>query len=252
MLQPSLFISHGAPDLIISDDPILSFFRNFGLAHPAPKAAVVVSAHWVSSTVKIASQAEYDLIYDFSGFADELYQTNYPARGDTMLANQLKSRLASLGGSVQCTFNRGLDHGAWVPLKVIYPEANIPIIAISLPDRLDDCIVLGDFLGTLRKEGVMILCSGGSVHNLRDLNRQGVTEAWAKTFTQHLTIAVEQGGTEMLQKLINSEPLLSRAHPTLEHLTPLLVAAAAGQGQPGQLVYDGYTYGNLGMACYQF
>lgn len=252
MLQPSLFISHGAPDLIISDDPILSFFRNFGLAHPAPKAAVVVSAHWVSSTVKIASQAEYDLIYDFSGFADELYQTHYPAKGNTMLANQLKSRLASLVGSVQCTFNRGLDHGVWVPLKVIYPEANIPIIAISLPDRWDDCIVLGDFLGTLRKEGIMILCSGGSVHNLRDLNRQGVTEEWAKTFTQNLTTAVEHGGTEKLQELMTAEPLLSRAHPTLEHLTPLLVAAAAGQGQPGQLVYDGYTYGNLGMACYQF
>ena len=251
-MQPSIFVSHGAPDLLISDDSILAFFRNFGLAHPAPKAIIVVSAHWVSTTVKIASQAEYDLIYDFSGFADELYQTNYPAKGDTILANHLKSRLANLGVAVQCTFNRGLDHGAWVPLKVIYPDANIPIIAISLPDQWDNCIVLGDFLGTLRKEGIMVLCSGGSVHNLRDLNRQGVTEAWAKTFTQHLTTAVEHGGTEKLQELMTAEPLLSRAHPTLEHLTPLLVAAAAGQGCPGRLVYDSYTYGNLGMACYQF
>lgn len=252
MKQPSLFLSHGAPDLLLSDDPVLTFFSQLGDMKPAPAAIVIISAHWIADPIEVSAINEYQTIYDFSGFSNSLYDLTYPAKGDPRLANQIIELLSSKGISSKENSTRGLDHGAWIPLKAIYPSANIPVVAVSLPRTLEACAELGEALQELRQQNVLIIGSGGSVHNLSAMNRSNRTDAWAISFSNWLNDVVATGDIELLLDSEKYPAQFTPAHPSVEHIAPLFVSLAAGGGQAGKLIHDGYMYGNIGMACYQF
>lgn len=252
MKQPSLFLSHGAPDLLLSDDPSLAFFEQLGKRSPAPEAIVVISAHWIADPVQVSTAPHYKTIHDFGGFSKELYSLTYPANGAPELAAGIIDLLSSNGIAVEANASRGLDHGVWIPLKAIYPNADIPVVAVSLPGTLEGCVALGEAIAPLRERGVLIIGSGGSVHNLSKMNHTGKTDQWAVNFTHWLTEVVSSGSKARLLDSHNYPAEFSIAHPSVEHLAPLFVSLGAGAGQPGRLIHDGYMYGNIGMACYQF
>ena len=178
----------------------------------------------------------------------------YPARGDKRLAADVVQRLRSAGFAAEPDERRGLDHGAWIPLKIMYPEADIPVVQVSLPaGPMEDLVRLGEALEPLRQREVLIIGSGGSVHNLRALNRTGSTDDWAVQFEQWLRQAVEANHFERLVTPAAFPATFRQAHPTTEHYAPLVVAWAAGDAsRPGRRVHHGFSYGNLGMSCYEF
>ncbi|WP_028470257.1 DODA-type extradiol aromatic ring-opening family dioxygenase [Neptunomonas japonica] len=252
MNQPSLFLSHGAPDVLLSNDSVLPFFAQLGEAQPTPAAIVIISAHWIAEPIEVSVINEYQTIYDFSGFSNELYDLKYPAKGDIRLAHQIIELLSRKGISSEENTTRGLDHGAWIPLRAVYPKAEIPVVAVSLPHTLEACAELGEALQELRQQNVLIIGSGGSVHNLSAINRSNHTDEWALSFSNWLSGVVAIGDISLLIDSTKYPAEFTLAHPSVEHLAPLFVSLAAGGGRAGKLIYDGYMYGNIGMACYQF
>lgn len=253
-LLPTLFISHGAPDILLSEHVALGALKGLAARLPRPGAIVVVSAHWVADPIGVTVGELLPTIHDFGGFPDSLYAMQYPARGDRRLADQLTRRLDEEGLGHQLHEGRGLDHGAWIPLKTMFPEADIPVVQVSLPTgSMEDLTRLGTALGPLRHQGVLIIGSGGSTHNLRALNRLGKADNWAIEFEQWLLESIECGRFDRLVTPELFPPLFHRAHPTLEHYAPLVVAWAAGDRDlPGERLHHSFSYGNLGMSLFSF
>lgn len=252
--QPSLFISHGAPDFVLTEHAANHSLRSLREKLAPPKAIVIISAHWIESPIGITSAASHQMIYDFSGFPDALYQLTYPAKGDPALARQIAQQLERSGFSVTLDQERGLDHGAWVPLMLIYPTAEIPVIQVSLPmGTLRESAKLGEALAPFREQGVLIIGSGGSEHNLRAMNREERTDVWAKKFEHWLQQHVEGAHFDRVVNPKQFTPLFEQAHPTPEHFAPLVVAwAAGGKSKPGKRFHQSFMYGNIGMAMYEF
>ena len=168
------------------------------------------------------------------------------------MSRKIARVLETQGIASELVAERGLDHGAWVPLHFIYPDARIPVIQVSLPaGSLQDLVELGEALVPLSEEGVLVIGSGGSVHNLRALNPRGPTEAWAVEFEKWLLEAVEQGHFEWLIQEEMHPLNFQYAHPTLEHYAPLVVAAG-GSDRPGRRIHHSFDYGNLGMSFFAF
>ncbi len=251
---PTLFLSHGAPDILLSDDPAVAVFRGLGARFPRPSAIAVVSAHWIASPVGITGPEALATIHDFGGFPAELYSLSYPARGAVELTASVAGLLEAADIAHRVHPGRGLDHGAWIPLSLIYPDAGIPVIQVSLPSGDPvACARLGEALAPLAAQGVLVIGSGGSVHNLRLLKRQGPPDPWALGFESWLRETVEIGAFDRLLDPARHRDDFSRAHPTLDHFAPLIVAwAAGGRVRPGARFAEGFTYGNLGMSCYVF
>jgi 4,5-DOPA dioxygenase extradiol len=252
--QPTLFISHGAPDFVLTDHIAKRTLSQLGQTLASPKAIIIISAHWTNSPIGITSATSHRMIYDFSGFPEALYQIHYPAIGDPALAIQISQQLEASGFSVNLDQERGLDHGAWIPLMLIYPAAAIPVIQISLPrGSLREAAKLGEALTPFREQGMLIIGSGGSVHNLRAMNREGRTDVWAKKFEYWLQQNVEGNRFDRVINPKQFTPLFDQAHPTPEHFTPLIIAWAAGnKTKPGRRFHQSYMYGNIGMAMYAF
>ena len=251
---PALFISHGAPDILIRHQASLDRLRELGEQLPNPRAVVVVSAHWIHDPVGITLGEQLATIHDFGGFPSELYRVQYPARGDDELSHRISRLLTAQGIANELVPERGLDHGAWIPLHFIYPEARTPVVQVSLPaGSLQELAELGAALAPLTGEGVLVIGSGGSVHNLRALNPQGPTEAWAVEFEKWLLEAVEQNHFAWLIREDKFPLNFAYAHPTLEHYAPLVVAwAAGGADRPGRRIHHSFDYGNLGMSFFAF
>lgn len=251
---PTLFVSHGAPDFILGDHPAVRALQRIGQHYPTPNAIVVISAHWIRHPTGVTSGTRYPTIHDFYGFDKALYRLDYPAHGEPELATALVARLTGAGLQAKGIPDRGLDHGAWVPLMLAYPEASIPVIQVSLPsENLYQCVHLGEALSPLRQRGILVLGSGGSVHNLGAMDRKHRTEEWARDFEEWLKTAVESGDSAALENPLRASPLFARAHPSVEHYAPLLVArAAAGSEARGRRIHSSFTYGNIGMAMYEF
>lgn len=251
---PTLFLSHGAPDILLSGDPTVAVWRGLAVRLPRPSAVAVVSAHWTATPVGITGAGDLATIHDFGGFPAELYARTYPARGSAELTASVADLLGSVGIDHQVHPHRGLDHGAWIPLALIYPDAGIPVIQVSLPgDDLDACARLGEALAPLAGQGVLVIGSGGAVHNLRQLKPGGPPDPWALGFASWLQETVETGDLTRLLEQLQRRDDLSRAHPSLEHFAPLVVAwAAGGRGGSGHSIHQGFTYGNLGMGGYAF
>ena len=253
-IQPTLFISHGAPDILISQQASVESLREIGSRLSPPRAVIIVSSHWVRNPVGITSGEQLETIHDFSGFPDELYRMQYPAKGDYAISNIVIQQLRAHDIASELVEDRGLDHGAWIPLSIMFPESDIPVIQISLPSNsLRDLEKMGEALWRLRNEGVLTIGSGGSVHNLRALNRNHLTENWAREFEAWLREAIEDNHFEWL---INDEYFprnFQLAHPTLEHYAPLIFAwAAAGIDKPGRRIHHSFDYGNLGLSFFEF
>lgn len=248
---PSVFVSHGAPTLVIEDSPGRDFLAGLGKRLGKPSAVIAVSAHWTTRVPAVGGADRPETIHDFYGFPKALYSMRYPAPGATMLAD----RVRDLTGAVVDP-GQGLDHGAWVPLMLMYPEADIPVAQFSVqPGRnAADHIALGRALAPLRKEGVLILGSGGAVHNLRDF-RFGERKAadWAKGFADWLDGVLAAGDVDSVAEWQTRCSESRLAHPTDEHFLPLPVAlGAAGEAVRTERLHAGFEHGSIGMHAYAF
>lgn len=251
---PSLFLSHGAPDIAITRHPAEDAFRALGRRLVKPTAVIMVSAHWTSDPVGLTASVAPETIHDFGGFPEALYRLRYPAKGDPELATTIAGKLKDAGFDVDLNEQRGLDHGTWIPLSFMYPDADIPVVQISLPaGGMVACTRMGEALAPLRGDGVLVIGSGGSVHNLREMNRHGSTAPWAHAFEQWLLEAIEGNHFDWLADPEKLPTEFGTAHPTIEHYAPLIVAWAAGdKGSPGRRIHHSFMYGNVGMSFYEF
>lgn len=242
--------------MIITPGATRDFLGALGKQFPRPKAVLAVSAHWESAqpTVSLAPQPE--TIHDFYGFPQELYEMAYPAPGAADLARRTAELLTDAGFSPRLDERRGLDHGAWVPMKLMYPDADIPVTQLSVQSRLDAAhhYRLGQALRPLRDEGVLILASGSTTHNLRELDWSGhkATPAWVNDFSEWVAKAAAQGDVEALLRF-HEAPSAARNHPTPEHFLPFYVALGAG-AEPvhASRVHQAVTFGVLAMDAYRF
>lgn len=248
--QPVVFLPHGGGPCFFMDwtwgpadtwHATQRFLEGFAATLPEkPKALLVVSGHW-EETAFTASTAEHpELIFDYYGFPEHTYKLTWPAPGEPALAARAAELLKSAGLPAATTPSRGFDHGVFVPLKVAFPEAEIPTVALSLAESLDPALHLaaGRALAPLRDEGVLIVGSGMSFHNLRAYMRPETAER-ARAFDAWLTQAVESPAGERAALLTEwrTAPFAEFSHPREEHLIPLLVAAGAGGDEPGRRIF---------------
>ena len=250
--QPTLFLSHGAPDLILHpEDPAHAFLTALGTTMTRPRAIVVASAHWETRTLAVEHGTRPRTIHDFSGFPAALYQRRYPAPGNPALADQLCDLLADWHPVPQ---ERGYDHGVWAPLSLMFPAADIPVVAVSLLHGADGAehLRLGQALESLRHDNVLVIGSGSATHNLGAL-RHGPPPLWVTAFDDWLAKTAEQGDTKALANYRTLAPHARENHPSEEHLLPLLVAlGAAGPGAKGKALHRGIAYGVLSMTAFAF
>jgi 4,5-DOPA dioxygenase extradiol len=250
-MLPSLFVSHGSPMMPLRDHPSRDFLLGLGALLPRPRAILVASAHWDTERPEISAVGVNDTIHDFYGFPPELYALRYPAPGDAALAADIAT---TIGATLDRT--RGLDHGAWVPLLLMYPDHDIPVLQVSLQSYLgpEHHLLLGKALGSLREQGIQVIGSGGLTHNLRR-QRAPVENAPAApdvdAFADWMHDALTEGRTDDLLDYRRRAPNAAMQHPTDEHLLPLYVAMGAGGPRVTRL-HASTTFGVLRMDTYAF
>lgn len=253
---PSYFFAHGAPSIVLEDNEYTKLLKEFKDRTPRPKAIVLFSAHWEETVQTVGAAATYDTIYDFGGFQDELYQMTYPAHSDRVVVEQIQNLFTQHGVKSVRDEQRGLDHGAWAVLKLLYPDADIPVVALSVNRDLpnEQQYEIGKALAELREQDVLIIGSGGTVHNLRKLNwRSDEIDGWAEQFDNWIQSKVESWDTESLFQYRELAPCAGEAVPTNEHFIPLLLAMGAGDpGRNAKLLHRSYQYGNLSLSCWEF
>lgn len=251
--QPVLFVSHGSPMLALGDHPYARALAAFAESLPeAPRAVVVVSAHWQTSAPRATSSARPGVLHDFSGFPKELFQLDYPAPGEPALAAKVVQTLGSRGLEAAADPDRPLDHGAWAVLRHLFPLADVPVVQVSLP-RLAPAglVALGEALRAFREEGVLILASGGLVHNLGAVDwsaPDGQAHPWALDAEAWLLERLHDGRWGELLDHRAAWPQSRMAAPTTEHLDPLFVAMGASAG-PARTVFAGWQLGNMSLRC---
>ena len=252
--MPSLFISHGAPDIILRDLPAVRELKALAGKLPRPEAIVIVSAHWVEDIMSMTSQGPLKTFHDFGGFHSDLYKLKYPAKGDEKLSQRITELLSHSGFESRIIENHGLDHGAWIPLKIIYPEADIPVTQLSLLDvSLKELSEYAESLNPLRDEGVLFIGSGSTVHNLGAAKLTGQADEFAVEFEYWLHKAVEGNHFDWLTDSSKYPASFQMAHPTVEHLAPLVFAwAVADSEEPGVRIHQSFDYGNIGMSQFLF
>ena len=256
--QPALFVSHGSPTLPLEHSAATDFLRRLGPTLGRPEAVLVVSAHWDTVRPAVSAATEPETIYDFYGFPPELYRLRYPAPGAPGLAKRVESLLAANELPAQSDPERGLDHGAWTPLMLMYPDADVPVTQLSIQSRLGPHhhVRLGEALRPLRDEGVLIFASGGATHNLRELRHQRgspVPQPWTVEFNEWLADALKSRRTDDLVAYRERAPHAVRNHPTDEHLIPLFVALGAGDPDVApQRLHTSIESGVISMDAYRF
>jgi 4,5-DOPA dioxygenase extradiol len=254
---PALFISHGAPTLVITPGAARDFLGTLGQALPRPEAILAISAHWETAQPTLGSAMRPTTIHDFRGFPREMYEITYPAVGSPVLANRAVGLLAAAGLAAREDAERGLDHGAWVPLALMYPDARIPVTQLSIQTALgaDHHYRIGQALEPLRSEGVLILASGSATHNLGELRWDAPDDApaWVLEFREWLASSTESGDLEALLDYRAQAPNAVRNHPSEEHLLPFFVALGAGANPAhAKRIHASTTYGVLAMDAYRF
>jgi 4,5-DOPA dioxygenase extradiol len=256
--MPALFLSHGAPTLPLEDSPARHFIGALAADLPRPESILAISAHWETRRPAVSAAERPETIHDFNGFPEALYRLRYPAPGAPQLARRAAQLLGERGMPTDIDPSRGLDHGAWTPLLLMYPDADIPVTQLSIQPHLGAAHHwrVGEALRPLRDEGVLILASGSATHNLREFrgnDRSSEPTAWAREFGEWLAATLEAGRTEDLLSYRETAPQAVRNHPTDEHLLPVFVAAGAGTpGAPIERIHTSYAYGVIGMDAYKF
>jgi 4,5-DOPA dioxygenase extradiol len=254
-MLPSLFISHGSPMLALEPGASGPALARLAAQLPRPRAIVVMSAHWETTELRVTSNPHPPTWHDFGGFPAALYAVQYPAPGDPQLAEQVRQRLNEAGLPTTLDAKRPFDHGAWVPLSLMYPAADIPVVQVSLPSRHGPAYQqqVGQALAALREEGVLLIGSGSITHNLRELDWHAGPESvepWALAFRDWMIDKLAAGDTPALHDYRRQAPFAVRNHPSDEHLLPLYFAR--GAGERFAIEHQGFTLGALGMDIYRF
>ena len=244
--MPALYIGHGAPPLL--DDPVWSAqLAAWAQGLPRPKAILIVSAHWESAPLSL-SASHAPLVYDFGGFDPKYHRMTYATPDATALAQQVAAMMPT-SEPVHQHASRGLDHGAWVPLRIMYPDADIPVLQMSLPTHDPARLLkLGERLRPLRDEGVLVIGSGFLTHGLPFLNDYRIeapAPGWSSDFDAWAGEALARGDVDELANYRAKAPGMPYAHPTVEHYSPLFVTLGAGSdpGTPGEQIIDGFWMG---------
>lgn len=256
---PALFVSHGAPTLPLDNSPARRFLERLAGELPArPEAILAVSAHWETRRAAVNAVAFNETIHDFHGFPAALDALRYPAPGSAALAERVRALLAAGGVAVEVDRQRGLDHGAWVPLMLAFPDADIPVVQLSVQTALGPRhhLELGRLLAPLREEGALVLGSGSFTHDLASFRDHArVLDApepeWVTGFADWTDQAMEEGRIDDLLHYRDLAPHAARNHPTEEHLLPLFVALGAGGGTARRL-HASVTHAILRMDVYAF
>ncbi|AZO86682.1 dioxygenase [Stutzerimonas stutzeri] len=252
---PSLYISHGSPMLALEPGASGPALARLAAEIPRPKAIVIVSAHWESNELLVSGNPQPETWHDFGGFPKALFEVQYPAPGDPRLAAEVTELLKTAGFPARIDNNRPFDHGVWVPLSLMYPQADIPIVQVSLPTRAGPALQtrVGHALASLREHGVLLIGSGSITHNLRELDWHAGPESvepWALAFRDWMIEKLAANDEAALHDYRAQAPHAVRNHPSDEHLLPLYFARAAG-GQ-FSIAHQGFTMGALGMDIYRF
>jgi 4,5-DOPA dioxygenase extradiol len=258
MTLPSLFLSHGAPTLPLTDTPARAFLSGLGGLFEHPKAILVISAHWETMVPTVSAVDRNETIHDFGGFPRALYDMRYPAPGSPSVATRVSELLRASGHDCKIDRSRGLDHGAWVPLLLMYPQADIPVLQLSVQPHLgpEHHLLIGRALATLRQEGVLIVGSGSLTHNLSEFHghRPGdPAPDWVNSFADWFHSALTTGQTDDLLNYRRQAPFAIKNHPSEEHLLPLYAAlGAAGENGRAERLHASATYSILRMDVYAF
>lgn len=268
MSLPSLFISHGAPDLVLHETEASVFLKNLAGSIKTPKAIVIASAHHEATSsgggVEIVSDPTPETIYDFGGFSPELYEMKYPAKGNPKLAERVQGLLSVAGIQGELVPDRGFDHGVWSPLILVWPDASIPIVQVSIDPTRDAKyhFELGKALAPLRDEEILVIGSGHITHNLQvvfNAMRNGVEhpemEHKVSAFTQWFFEQFKAGNTDQILNWKNEAPFARENHPTDEHLMPLFFAygaASAGDVTVAERVHSSKQLGSFAYDVYKF
>ena len=254
--MPVVFISHGSPMVAITRDDYSEALKWMGEDLPRPKAIVVVSAHWQEERpIRVTSGAHPETIHDFGGFPEKLYLMKYPSPGNPVLAAEISKTLTAAGFPARLE-DRGLDHGAWIPLKIAYPGAEIPVLQVTLRYDLSpaDYLRIGSHLAPLRERGVLIVGSGGVVHTFREMRRTGPGEkpdAWAVEFDKWFRDRLAVRDFNSLENYREAHPSGVRAAPTTEHFDPIFVALGASDAKDRVVdIYDRFQGANLSMRTF--
>lgn len=257
-MLPTLFLSHGAPTLPLQDIAARGFLQGLGVALERPRAIVAVSAHWETQRPAVNAVGVNDTIHDFHGFPRELYTLRYPAPGLADLAERVADLLTAAGLACDTDRGRGLDHGAWVPLMLMYPLADVPVVQLSVQRGLGAAhhLQVGRALTALRQEGVLVVGSGSFTHNLAELawdDLDAPAPGWVTEFADWFDAAIAENRTCDLVTYRHRAPHAADNHPTEEHLMPLFVAlGAAGQTARPERLHTSSTFGALRMDAYAF
>ena len=247
---PSLFVSHGSPMLAVDESqPAHGFLRSLGGMLPRPETILVISAHWDSVAPRITGAVHLDTIHDFYGFPEPLYELRYPAPGNHALAKDVARLIGSPSG---VDLVRGLDHGAWVPLLLMYPQHDIPVLQLSLQTPLGPAhhLKIGEALAPLREQGLLILGSGGATHNLREYFHASEDHKPYEDFSVWLNDTLTRSDRDALLDYRRRAPQAARCHPTEEHFFPLFTALGAG-GAKARRIHHGFDR-TLCMDAYVF
>lgn len=254
-MVPSLFLAHGSPMTAIEENDYTKFLSQLG-RRIQPKAIVIFTAHWESDTLTICSSDKvYETIYDFYGFPEELYQVQYPAKGSSVIASQLQKKFEQNGITVNQELKRGLDHGSWTLLKHMYPDAEIPVIQLSVNPFLSpkEQFQIGEVLQGLGEEDILVIGSGVTVHNLRLLHwGQKKPEQWAVEFDDWLIEQIKNKNQEAVFQYQQLAPHATTAVPRSEHFVPLFIAMGSGRKTDPEVIYRDYDLGTLSYLCLEF
>ncbi|WP_294535725.1 class III extradiol ring-cleavage dioxygenase [uncultured Rhodoblastus sp.] len=251
---PSLFISHGAPNLVLYESPTRDFLSALGGLLPRPRAILIMSAHFETPAPTFEAGERPGMIYDFGGFEPELYRMTYPAPGAREVALRAMELAQKAGLAPQNATGRGYDHGTWIPLMLLYPNADIPVATLSVQPQLGGAhhLALGRALEPLREEGVLIIGSGGATHNLRAFfGGDRDTAPWVKSFNEWLCERAEAGDEQAIAHW-RLGPDALKNHPTPEHFQPFPFAfGAGGPGATGRRLFHDYV-GPISLDAYAF
>ena len=254
--MPTLFISHGPPAILLMEGKTPDFLRTLGRMLPRPEGVICVSAHWETVHAKITTTPRPETVHDFSG-PQTLFEMTYAAQGDSVLARSALKLIEESGIDVGEDPDRGLDHGAWVPLMMMYPEGDIPVVQLSIQTERDPehHFQLGKALTPLRESGMLIMGSGGAVHNLDEVYLYNIDSSppeYVRAFDAWLDKAVTDGSEDTLIDYIDTAPHPRRSHPfPAEHFLPFFVPlGSASPNFEGEKLHHGFMYGTLSMAAY--
>ena len=251
---PGLFISHGSPMLALNPEQVGPALYRLSLNLPKPQAIIVMSAHWESQALEVSTSVRAETWHDFRGFPAELYEMRYPAPGQPELAEEILHLLANAGFAAHANSTRPRDHGVWMPLLHMYPDADIPVIEISLPINMsaEEIYKIGQTLAPLREQQILLIGSGSITHNLSELTWHAKTTevpVWASTFRNDVVNKLSHHNYDAVLDW-QTIPYVKRNHPTLEHFAPLFFAM--GTGHRFSIVHSSFSMGALGMDIYRF